>query len=432
MIVLCSRADHVHWQRIKRNIVRCAMTEKNSQLELPEPGNRKRRGKWRMLIILFVLGLLGCAGAYGAWMYYSIQTPSAVIENTPHALGTQVPAQVAAVLAKKNERVQAGQPLIRFTTRTDVINAAEARTQVASIRNLLPPPASMEEVARRVADAQGTEQDLVSRIIQARALEEEAAREVQHKAEEHAKAQLELRRLDLLSGQYSVSGALHDQARNHEHNTRQALEKARATREEYSRVRAAVDGELYRIKAELTELQAANRQAGNSGMQKAAPVPAQSAPSAQEAPEAPDIVAPRDAVITDIFVQPGTWAQPHQPLIALMPDAGSLEATAWFPETEGANIRPGQVCRVFVLEVPGKSFAGKVEHVLPAGSLAPKFPLAASAHARQIPVRLRFSVNDAESHAQLKSGMRAAVRVHTLAPPWARIGVLPEKMRGGH
>jgi membrane fusion protein (multidrug efflux system) len=359
-------------------------------------------------------------------MYYSIQTPSAVIENNPHALGTQVPAQVAAVLAKKNERVQAGQALIRFNTRTDTINAAEARTQVASIRNLLPPPANMEEVTRRVADAQGAEQDLVSRIIQARALEEEAAREVQHKAEEHAKAQLELRRLDLLSGQYSVSGALHDQARNHEHSARQALEKARATREEYSRVRAAVDGELYRIKAELTELQATTRQAGDTGMQKAASVP----PQVPSASDTPDIVSPTDAVITDIFVQPGTWAQPHQPLIALMPEAGSLEATAWFPEPDGANIRPGQICRVFVLELPGKSFAGKVEHVLPAGSLSPKFPLAASAHARQIPVRLRFSVNDAESYAQLKSGMRAAVRVHAFAPPWARIGVLAEKMRG--
>jgi multidrug resistance efflux pump len=153
-------------------------------------------------------------------------------------------------------------------------------------------------------------------------------------------------------------------------------------------------------------------------------------PHIPSVPDAPDIVAPTDAVVTDVFVQSGTWAQPHQPLIALMPDAGSMEATAWFPEADGASILPGQICRVFVLELPGKSFSGKVEHILPAGSLAPKFPMAASVQGRQIPVRLRFSVNDAESYAKLKSGMRVAVRVHHFTPPWAHIGILAEKFRG--
>jgi hypothetical protein len=72
------------------------------------------------------------------------------------------------------------------------------------------------------------------------------------------------------------------------------------------------------------------------------------------------------------------------------------------------------------MELPGTSFAGQVEQVLTAGSLAPKFPLAASAQARQIPVRVRFSAGDAGSHAELKPGMRAAVRVHPFTLPWIR------------
>jgi multidrug resistance efflux pump len=81
------------------------------------------------------------------------------------------------------------------------------------------------------------------------------------------------------------------------------------------------------------------------------------------------------------------------------------------------------------VELPGKSFPGKVEHILPAGSSAPKFSLAAPSQARQVPVRIRFSINDAGSHAELKPGMRAAVRVHTLTPPpWARIDALTEKI----
>jgi membrane fusion protein (multidrug efflux system) len=402
------------------------MAENAAKLELPEPGKRKTRGWGRRLGVLIGLGLIGGAAAYGAWMYYSVQTPSAVIESNPLVLGTPVPAQIAEVLVKKNERVSAGQALIRLHARTDASNAAEARAQVASLRNLLPPPADMEDVARRVADAQAAEQDVVNRIMQARASEEEAARDVQHKAEEHARAQLELRRLDALSAQYSVPRALYDKARTDEHGARHKLEKARAAREEYSRVRAATEGELSRIKTELAELKKAGRQAGEHAQQSATAAPRM--PSAQASPDV--IVAPTHAVVTDVFTQPGTWAQPDQELIALTPDAAPYSVTAWFPEHDGARIQPGQVCSVFVLEVPGKSFSGKVERVLPAGSLAPKFPHAAPGQSRQIPVRVRFADNDAGNHAELKSGMRAAVRVHNFAPPWARLDALAGKARG--
>jgi len=317
---------------------------------------------------------------------------------------------------------------MRFAVRTHMPNAAEARAQVAPVGNLPPSLSSMEDVARRVADAQAAEQDLVSRIMQARALEDEAARDVQRKAEDHAKAQLELRRLDVLSTRYSVSRAQHDQARNEEYGARQRLEKARATREEYSHARAATEKELYRIKTELTELKNTSRHAGSvpDHVQRIAPA----SPQISSTPDAPDIVAPLDAVVMDIFVQPGIWAQPHQALIALMPVAASLEATAWFPEKEGVNIQSGQYCRIFILELPGKSFPGKVVQVLPAGSLTPKFTHAAPVSASQIPVRIRFSAEDAKSYAELKSGMRAAVRVHKFTPPWMHIDALAVKIGG--
>ena len=397
------------------------MAEKNAKLELPEPEKRRRRGGWRKWLLLSGFGLFGFAAAYGAWMYYSVHTPNAVLENNLLALGTQVPAQVAEVLVKKNEHVVAGQTLIRLNARLQDANAAETRAQVASVRNLLPPPAGMEDVARRVAEAQAAEQEVVNRIMQARTLEEDAGRAVQRKAEEHAKAQLELRRLDALSARYSVPRAQHEQARNDEYGARQNLEKARATREEHSRARAAVEGELARIKTELVELKTAR-----SGYKQAAPAPLHQA----SALESLNIVAPADAVVTEVFAQPGIWAKPGEQLVALAPDAGALEATAWFSESEGANIRPGQICRVFVLELPEKSFSGKVEHVLPAGSLAPKLPLAASLQARQIPVRIRLSEKDAGSSAELKSGMRAAARVHYFTPPWMRSGTSAVKTGG--
>jgi len=247
-----------------------------------------------MVALLCGAALLGCVAVYGAWTYYAVQTPSAVIEKHPLALGTLVPAKVAKVLAEKNEHVAAGQTLIRFAARVGASSAAEAGARVDG-------------------------------------MEEEAG--------------------------------------------------------------------------------------------QTAPIP----PHVSAEAASPDLIAPVDAVVTELFAQPGMWTQPYQELIALMPDVGLLEATAWFPEKDGANIQPGQFCRVFILDSPEKSFSdlfgffGTVERVLPAGSLSPRFPLAAQT--RLIPVRVRFSVNDPESNAGLKSGMRAAVRVHTFTLPlWARIG----------
>ena len=404
------------------------MAEENARLKLPEPERRKKRGKGRVLALVFGLVLLGCAVTYGAWIYYSVQTPSAVLENNLLTLGTQVPSRVAEVMVKKNEHVLAGQTLIRFEASTHEIHSAEVRAQAASVQKMLPTSVSMEEVTRRIADAQGAEQNLASRIMQSRALEEDAARDVQRQAEEHAKAQLELRRLDLLSAQYSVPRAQHEQARNEESSARQKLEKARAMREEYSRMRATADEDLYRIRMELADLKTVYGQAhamiGNA--QKSMPASIQT-PSASNPP---DIIAPSDAVVTDVFVQSGTWVQPDQQLIAMVPDEGALEATAWFPEKDGAKIQPGQSCRVFILELPGKSFSGRVEQVLPVGSLPPKFPLAVPVQARQIPVRIRFAVDEAGTYAELKPGMRAAVRVHNFTLPWMRISA-PTQQRGG-
>ncbi|MDR0467118.1 MAG: HlyD family efflux transporter periplasmic adaptor subunit [Deltaproteobacteria bacterium] len=395
------------------------MEENTEFLVLPGADKLKRRGKRRILSLLFGCGLLVSA-TYGAWMYFSVRTANAVLEGNPVALGAQAFSLVAEVTAKKNEQVAAGQTLIRLNARADASNAAEAATQDASARNPLPPPiGGKEDATHRIAEAQAAEQDLGNRITQARALENEAVRNVQRKAEAHAAAQLDLRRLDALSAQYTVSRAQHDQARIDEDRTRQQLADARATREEYSRARAAVEYELNRIKTELEELKTENRQA--------TPV----SPTMPSAFVFTDLVAPVDAVVAEVLAQPGMWAQPQQPLIVLMPVAKSLEATAWFPEKDGVHIRPGQTCSVFAVETPGKSFSGKVEQVLPADSLPPKFPLAAQA--RHIPVRIRFSANDAAAYAKLKPGMRVAVRVHAFTPPqipWAYIDALVEKIRG--
>jgi len=282
----------------------------------------------------------------------------------------------------------------------------------------------MEDVARRVTDAQAAEKDLVTRISQARMKEEDASREVQRKAEEHSKAQLELRRLDLLSAKSSVSNALHEQARRNENSARQQLEKARADREESSRVRAVTEGELNRIKAELTEKNA-NGQAriAQGAQQTTADFSSYAAPVTAT----PDLVAPADAIVEDVFAQAGAWVQANQQLISLAPDAGALEATAWFPENEGVNIQPGQSCRIYVMELPNRSFSGKVERVLPVGSLTPKSPLGENAKGRQLPVRVRFAAKDADAHAVLKPGMRAAVRIHYVTPLWTHSDTLSKK-----
>ncbi len=401
----------------RRNPQRYDMMHEDDAIPLELPKSEKTaksRGFLYFLLILFIIA--ACAGAYGLRWLTALHTQSAVVEGELRTLSAQFGGLAVEVPVRKGQHVQAGQVLIRFEPAAGDAYSAEAGAQAAALRRMMPPPVTMENTAERAAGAQAAEQDIASRISQARAQEDAAVREVQHRAEEHAKAQLELRRLDLLSSRYSVPAAQHDKARNDELAARRNLERARAAREESSRARAAVEGELNRVKAELAEARSAavRQRTDYNYAQVVQAHPAASRPAGAQA-DPYTLIAPSAGVIADLYAQEGEPVQAGKQLVDLVPEQGAYSVMAWFPEKEASGLKPGNECRIYVLELPAQSFSGRVEAVLPAGSVAPKILLSGVAPERHVPVRVRFL---GELPPELKPGMRAAVRVYTIHLPW--------------
>ena len=335
--------------------------------------------------MLFGLGLLGCV-ALAVWIYHITETPNAVIDNNFIPLGAQFHTQVMEVLVQKNEHVLAGQTLVRLSDPTKAANAAG----VESLR------------------------EVESSFNHARALEEEAERDVQRKSTEHAKLQLELRRLDGLS----VLPEQRIQAREDEHAARLALEKAQVLRVERSNMRIAAEGKWKRARAGHPAPEPADKTSPDRA-RKAERMPS------HVLPDFLGITAPADATVTEIFARPGMTASPGDPLVTLKPDFGYLVITAWFPESRAADMQPGQMCSVFVSSLPGKIYSGTVAQVLPADSLSPSLPAAVPIKERTIPVRIRFSAEDIAQYAELIPGTRVAVFMHYFTPPWSHIDLTP-------
>jgi multidrug resistance efflux pump len=381
--------------------------EENAKLELPAPVRKRKRGRSAFIAVMLIAVAAG-ASCYVLRSCTARHTPSAVIEKESLLLGPQVPGRVAEISVRKGQRVSAGQALMRFDPRYGRRSADEDGAQAAA-RDRLPLVADSENAAERAANIRLMEQEIAYRIAQARALEDEADSEVRGRSEEHASSQLELRRLDLLSARYSVPPERHEQARRDEKEARRNLEKARAAREEYSRMRAAAEKEAQRVKTESAEAAVSGGRGGAGRFSDA-----EAADSA--------LLAPTDAVVTDIFAQTGATVRPDQGLVALEPDDGGLSVTAWFPEKESETMRVGQDCLIFVTGAPEKRFRGRLERILPTGGLAPKYPLPGIGPDRHVPVRVRLDEADGRTAAgELRPGMRAAVRVYTFEPPWERI-----------
>lgn len=386
------------------------MTSEKFTLELPGIAKRAPRKGRRAGFLLLVL-LLACAGIFVARHFSAIHTPSALLESETLALSPGFTGRVVEILVRKTQRVSAGQLLMRLEPDTRGADAAEAEAQVAAVRGLLSALPDMRAVAERAANAQIAEQETVQLIAQARAAEDAAVRDVQHKAEAHARAQLELRRLDMLSARYAVPRVQYEKAGNEESLARRALEKARAAREESSRVRAAVEGELRSMQTELAELRrtGARRQSTDARLPEAA-----AGAGARTDPH--ELVAPVESVVADLFTQEGARVLPEQQLVTLLPEGSALSVTAWIPQSESRSVQPGRGCRIFISDLPGRSFAGRVEQLLPASGAPPRFPLSGPEAEQHVPVLIRFAENDAP--AELKSGMRVAARIYRFDLPW--------------
>lgn len=358
-------------------------------IEMPARKKGSPRPLWLRLTPLWALLLL-LAGGLLWWLAQGrVTSERAMLDAMVHVVAPEFSAPVEAFYVKEGDRVRRGQPLLRMNARAYQGRLGEAGREAAALRGMAGPP-TMEEAAARLKAAQDAEQDMVRRLALARNEEDAKQQLRQERVATHVRLQLHLRTIDSQGGERSVGKSRYAEASQAEAQARRHMEQAKVEFEEASRMRAALEQELGRIRQEMLRFKQMASQ------QRYAPVP-----RAQGTPPVladADLYAPVDSRVLRVLGVAGQPAQRGEALILLLPEGASVKENYWIQAYfmgEGADfIQPGQPCRIELED--GQSLRGTVQDVLapqalPTGQQGPqgvKRVEAAANPAMYVPVRV--------------------------------------------
>ena len=385
-------------------------------LQMPEP-RLKKHG--RMFLRLLPLWVIGCLVAAGWWWIESGRVTStwAMLDGMVYAVSSEFPAKVESVAVREGDRVKKGQVLARLDARAYAGRVGEAGREAAALRAMAGPP-SIEETAARLKQAQDSEQEMVRRIALARHDEDLKQKAREERVAEHVRAQLALRTLDSQGGERAVGSARYAAAKQAEAQTRLAKERAIVEFEQVSLVRAAIDQELARVRAEALrykQLASSNRYAPKyvAGALGAAmnAVP-------QNAVDG-NLYAPQDGRILRGIAMPGQSVQRGEPVVLLLPEGKEAQKSFWllaFFTQDAANaLKPGQKCAITLkndTRLEGRVYDRLDPQPLPPNALADSKDASETAARPEVYVPVRITISDGEGK-QFEPGMLGKCEVMT-------------------
>lgn len=385
-------------------------------LQMPEP-RLKKHG--RMFLRLLPLWVIGCLVAAGWWWIESGRVTStwAMLDGMVYAVSSEFPAKVESVVVREGDRVKKGQVLARLDARAYAGRVGEAGREAAGLRAMAGPP-SIEETAARLKQAQDSEQEMVRRIALARHDEDLKQKAREERVAEHVRAQLALRTLDSQGGERAVGSARYAAAKQAEAQTRLAKERAIVEFEQVSLVRAAIDQELARVRAEALrykQLASSNRYAPKyvAGALGAAmnAVP-------QNAVDG-NLYAPQDGRILRGIAMPGQSVQRGEPVVLLLPEGKEAQKSFWllaFFTQDAANaLKPGQKCAITLkndTRLEGRVYDRLDPQPLPPNALADSKDASETAARPEVYVPVRITISDGEGK-QFEPGMLGKCEVMT-------------------
>ncbi|WP_411330885.1 HlyD family secretion protein [Desulfovibrio desulfuricans] len=385
-------------------------------LQMPEP-RLKKHG--RMFLRLLPLWVIGCLVAAGWWWIESGRVTStwAMLDGMVYAVSSEFPAKVESVAVREGDRVKKGQVLARLDAKAYAGRVGEAGREAAGLRAMAGPP-SIEETAARLKQAQDSEQEMVRRIALARHDEDLKQKAREERVAEHVRAQLALRTLDSQGGERAVGSARYAAAKQAEAQTRLAKERAIVEFEQVSLVRAAIDQELARVRAEALrykQLASSNRYAPKyvAGALGAAmnAVP-------QNAVDG-NLYAPQDGRILRGIAMPGQSVQRGEPVVLLLPEGKEAQKSFWllaFFTQDAANaLKPGQKCAITLkndTRLEGRVYDRLDPQPLPPNAIADNKDASETAARPEVYVPVRITISDGEGK-QFEPGMLGKCEVMT-------------------
>lgn len=351
----------------------------------PAPAKRKSR-KGRVIFGLLAAGALA-AGAdygYGWWTEgrFMVGTDDAYVQADMAEISARIQGYVTEVEVQENQRVKAGEPLLRLDDGDHRIALETARTRVATLdQTLARIDAQIEAAQAAVAQAEAERQATAARVRNAE-LSPERARDLAGR-KVVAQAQLDDATAELDAAQANLAGA---------------------------------DAQIQSAKANVAVLRA--QRAETAGQQDELRL---AVAQAERDLDLTVLRAPIDGVVTHLVPELGDLVSAGQRLAAIVPTDG-LYIEANYKETQLADIAPGATARITVDALPGRVFEGKVTSTAPAtGS---QFSLLPADNAtgnftkivQRVPVRIALP-DDAED---LRAGLSVVVEIDERTAPGAR------------
>ena len=282
----------------------------------------RSRTKERIAITVVSL-LIGAAAAvyYVQYVAPYETTDNAFIEGHVIPMASQVPGRVAELLVKDNQSVKAGDVILKIDPRDYEASLAQARADLAAARSRVDQAkAQVKASEAQVAQAQAT-------VVAANAENQRAADDLKRYESVEVRA-VSRSAFDLAQSQARASSAHAEAAR--------------------SQVKAA--------EAEVTLSQA--------GVETASAAVQQAEAKLQQAElnlSYTQVIAPDDGRITRRVVEKGTYIQPGQALLAVVPRQYWVIAN--FKEIQLTHMRVGQPVEVTVDAYPDRTFRGHVESI---------------------------------------------------------------------
>lgn len=366
-----------------------------------------------------ILGVLGVAALIvGAWYWYNqgkINTDDAQVDGRVYMITSRVAGYVDSVSVQDNDRVKAGQVLVRLDPSEYRVALAEAQAQLAALK--INVPLERSQTGYQVSEAQAGVQGSIDRMAELTKEESSARYDVERYSTNLAQAMLDLTRIRNLAARGAVSRSQLDLARTQEEVARASLEAAKSKLEAASSARAA-------MASTVQQQRAAVGLAGTGSdvveiRKKQYDAQLERVKQAELNLEWTEIKAPVDGFVTNRNVAEGKMISRGQPLMAIVPlSADEVWITANFKETEISNMREGQYAEIKVDAYPDHTFKAEVESLMSGtGSAFSLFPPEnASGNyvkvVQRIPVRLRLTDYDPVKGPVLRIGMSVTPTIY--------------------
>ena len=328
------------------------MSEGESKLPILATPKLKSKG-----ILLAGLLIIAALIGYVLWQFQGrIVSVSGVVDGMIYTIAPEISAKLLDVSVREGGQVEKGAVVARLDVQPLQQQVGVASQELFDLR-----PPDMAEVAGRLKAAETAELDAVQRVAKAR--HEEEVKKQQFDNWVLAKAQAELRLRGLAD--QSPTNPTYQRYRHEVLAKTKQMEAARDDFERASRVRAALNQELQRVRYEIQE---AKRLASLTRYHKTPSTPKPQV-KAQAMPNGA-LIAPVSGTVLTLSAYPGQMVQKGDPIVLIMPKdpgQGGLWVNAYFNEEFRSKLMVGDFCQVKNLGT--QQLLGKIESLGAAGPL---------------------------------------------------------------